>query len=153
MVTRSTTGRGGAKVPGEPKGPLQEVTDIPLRHPKGGRPPERGAVREATEVSIKAATDTGRLTDEDAAAVAAIRALADKIDAWDDIVQWAIEDAGAEGRPKVPANDNVTLPTFLKFCDALGLTPAGRDRLADKKESSGGSKLGKLRSAHGGPTA
>ncbi|MFJ9387719.1 hypothetical protein ACIRON_02790 [Nocardioides sp. NPDC101246] len=98
-------------------------------------------------MSIKAAKEAGRLTDEDSAAIAAIRALADKIDAWDDIVQWAIEDAGAEGRPKVPANDNVTLPTFLKFCESLGLTPAGRQRLADKKETPGG-KLAKLRSVH-----
>lgn len=64
---------------------------------------------------------------KDAAVVAAAYALARKIDAWDIIVAWAHEDAVADGsRPKVPQNDNTTLPTFLKYCEALGLTPAAR---------------------------
>ena len=63
----------------------------------------------------------------DAGAVAAVLALARKIDAWDVIVQWAIEDASeTESRPKVPANDNTSLPTFLKYCESLGLTPNAR---------------------------
>lgn len=60
-----------------------------------------------------------------AATVRAARSLARKIDAWDVIVDWAIEDAqevrGA--RPAVPANDNVSLATFLKYMNDLGLTP------------------------------
>ncbi len=61
----------------------------------------------------------------DAAAVAAARALAAKIDAWDEIVQWAVEDQSESGaaRPAVPANDNVSLGSFLKYLDALQLLP------------------------------
>ena len=74
--------------------------------------------------SIMTAT---HLEPKHAGAVAAARALAAKIDAWDTIVQWAIEDAHeseARGaRPAVPANDNVSLPSFLKYLDALQLVP------------------------------
>lgn len=70
----------------------------------------------------------------DAATVAAGLALAQKIDAWDEIVQWAIEDAAdSESRPKVPANDNTSLPTFLRYCEALGLTPGSRRALTGDK--------------------
>lgn len=83
---------------------------------------------ESTERAIKAAT---HLTKKDAGAVEALRLLARKIAAWDTIVEWAIEDAARdERRPVVPANDNVSIPTYLKFCESLGLTPAGRIKLA-----------------------
>lgn len=105
---------------------------------------------EATEAALSSAK---HLTDMDAGAVEALRALARKIDAWDQIVEWALDDvAGHEGeRPKVPANDNVSVPTYLKFCESLGLTPAGRTRAQIEKAGDGGgpSKLGKLRLAHG----
>ena len=65
----------------------------------------------------------------DAAAVEALLALARKIDAWDVIAGWALDDAGGEGRPAVPANDNTSLGSFLKFCESLGLTPVGRKSL------------------------
>ena len=102
-----------------------------------------------TERSIKAAT---HLTDMDLGAVEAIRALARKIDAWDQIVEWALNDAQqkAGARPAVPQNDNVSISAYLKYCDQLGLSPAGRKALdIDKAGESGGSKLGKLRSVHG----
>ena len=74
--------------------------------------------------SIMTAT---HLEPKHAGAVAAARALAAKIDAWDTIVQWAIEDAHeaeARGaRPAVPANDNTSLPSFLKYLEALQLVP------------------------------
>jgi hypothetical protein len=51
----------------------------------------------------------------------------------------------------VPQNDNVSISAYLKYCDQLGLTPAGRKSLElDKGGESGGSKLGKLRTVHGG---
>lgn len=80
------------------------------------------SVLEALDVAIAAAT---HLTPRDTAAVAAARALAGKIDAWDQIVEWALDDAAErEGaRPKVPANDNVSLPSLLKYLDALQLVP------------------------------
>ena len=54
----------------------------------------------------------------------------------------------------VPQNDNVSISAYLKYCDQLGLSPAGRKSLEiDKGGESSGSKLGKLRGVHGGKTA
>ena len=79
------------------------------------------SVAEALEVALAAAD---HLEPKHAATVVAARALAEKIDAWQIIVEWALEDAAeSESRPKVPANDNTSLPTFLKFMEALQLTP------------------------------
>jgi hypothetical protein len=103
----------------------------------------------ATEEAITAAA---HLVDSDKGAVEAMRALARKIDAWDQIVEWAIDDATHKdgARPTVPQNDNVSISAYLKYCDQLGLTPAGRKALdIDRGGESGGSKLGKLRSVHG----
>lgn len=110
---------------------------------------------DATEAAIAAAT---HLTEMDDGAVEAMRALARKIDAWDQVVQYALDDlAGNEtkgARPSVPQNDNVSISAYLKYCDQLGLTPAGRKSLdIDKAGESGGSKLGKLRGVHGGKSA
>lgn len=104
---------------------------------------------DATETAIKAAD---HLTTMDDGAIEALRALARKIDAWDQIVEWALDDVvGKTGaRPSVPQNDNVSISAYLKYCDQLGLTPAGRKSLdLDKGGESGGSKLGKLRTVHG----
>lgn len=101
-----------------------------------------GPVATATEAAIGAAT---HLTPADAGALEALRALARKIDAWDTIVQWALNDAvQTESRPTVPTNDNVSLPTYLKFCESLGLTPLGRGRLPEKKPEAKSGKLGRL---------
>ena len=80
----------------------------------------RLSVLDSLEASISAAT---HLEPRHAATVGAARALAAKIDAWDAIVQWALEDAAeSESRPKVPANDNTSLGTYSKYLDQLGLT-------------------------------
>jgi len=85
---------------------------------------ELGRVREGLEKSLRSAT---HLTELDAAAVEAARALADKIDAWDVIVRWAYRDAAErETRPAVPQHDNVSIPSFMKALHALGLTPEAR---------------------------
>jgi len=98
-----------------------------------------GDVREALDESVAAATHLGSL---DAGAVAAARALADKIDCWDTIVDWAMDDAvqlgDGRGRPAVPANDNTSLPTFLRYCEALGLTPGSRGDVKPKEAGTGG---------------
>ena len=93
------------------------------------------------EVSIAAAT---HLTPMDGAAVEALRLLARKVQAWDQIVVWALDDAPEGKRPSVPQNDNVSLSAFLKYCDQLGLSPAGRKVLDLKRERAGG-KLTALR--------
>jgi hypothetical protein len=96
----------------------------------------------ATDEAIIAAV---HLTPMDAGAVEALRALARKIDAWDVVVRWAGEDAGDTGsRPTVPQNDNVSLSAYLKYCDQLGLTPAGRKAL-DQKVVPAGGKLSAIR--------
>lgn len=131
----------------------------------------RGRVRTALDASVKAAT---HLTDMDLGVIEAARALADKIDAWDVIVEWALDDANQDGtgRPKVPQNDNVSLASFLKYCESLGLTPAqrkerptttatpgtGSRKKSDPEVSAGDSvgsvsSLDKLRQARGGRTA
>lgn len=93
------------------------------------------SVADATERALAAAT---HLDDTHAGAIEALRAVARKIDAWDQIVEWAIEDArstdGKESRPKVPQNDNVSLPTYLKFCESLGLTPLGQTKLPKQEK-------------------
>ena len=98
------------------------------------------------EESIKASS---HLTDLDRGAMEALRALARKIDAWDVIVEWALDDAREdEGRPRVPQNDNVSISAFLKGCEQLGLTPTGRKALDVKvEEGSGGTNLGNLQAA------
>ncbi|MFC9966324.1 hypothetical protein ACFVH4_19015 [Nocardia ignorata] len=46
--------------------------------------------------------------------------------------------------------DNVSMPTYLRYCESLGLTPAGRRQMAPKEAPSAPSKLGQLRAVHGG---
>jgi hypothetical protein len=96
-----------------------------------------GAVLEATEASLEAAT---HLTEMDAGAVQALRSLAKILDAM-----LGDDDGGGEREVKF---DNVTIPTYLKYCESLGLTPAGREKLALKKDE--GAKRGKLVSLQGG---
>lgn len=106
------------------------------------------SVASATEAAIAAAT---HLTPMDGGTLEALRKLARKIDAWDQIVEWALDDKagkhGWEGRPVVPEHDNVSIPTYLKFCESLGLTPAGRVRLPKPKEAA---PVGRLQSIQGG---
>lgn len=107
-----------------------------------------GDVRDAFDEAVASAAHLGPI---DAAAVAAARALADKIDAWDLIVEWAADDLAGNprpgARPAVPQNDNTSLPSFLRYCEALGLTPAARKELEPAKEEAAGGKLTLLRNS------
>ena len=89
------------------------------------------SVLESLEASLAVAT---HLEPKHAATVGAARALAAKIDAWDTIVQWALEDAhDAQSRPMVPANDNTSLGTYARYLEQLGLTvPAAKASPAKK---------------------
>lgn len=89
------------------------------------------SVLESLNASISVAT---HLEPKHAATVGAARALAAKIDAWDTIVQWALEDAAeSESRPKVPANDNTSLGTYSRYLEQLGLTVAAPAKVTGKK--------------------
>lgn len=102
-----------------------------------------GEVIDATEKAIAAAR---HLTDMDAGTVEALRALARKIDGADEYFE-ALADVAAERKLRPPSPDNVSIPTYLKFCESLGLTPAGRVRLVEqKKPEAKGGKLGRLSS-------
>lgn len=90
------------------------------------------SVVEATETAIEAAT---HLTDMDQGAVQMLRTLAAAAD--------AIDENGLNPAGKL---DNVTIPTYLRYAESLGLTPAGRARLAEKKPEGKGGKLGRLSS-------
>ncbi|TDW31012.1 terminase small subunit [Cryobacterium psychrophilum] len=88
-------------------------------------------VVEATEISVQAASHLDR-TGKDAGAVAAILALARKIDDWDAVVDHIMEQIAMDPESKMrpPGVDNSSLPTYLKFCESLGLTPGSRGELS-----------------------
>lgn len=90
------------------------------------------SVAKATESAIGAAT---HLTDMDRGAVEMLRALASAAD--------LIDESGLNPAGKL---DNVTIPTYLRYAESLGLTPAGRARLVEKKPEAKGGKLGRLAS-------
>ena len=75
----------------------------------------------------------------DGPAIEAARALALKIDMADLYFEELAERAEAR-KLRPPSPDNVSIPTFLKYCESLGLTPAGRGKLVGGKPE--GSKSG-----------
>ncbi len=90
----------------------------------------------ATQRSVAAAEG---LVGLDAGAVAVLLELARQID-------YLAANGGLREDGKL---DNVSIPTYLKFCNELGLTPAGREKLKPKEQAVGG-KLAQLRSVKGG---
>lgn len=110
----------------------------------------------STRASVEAATHLDK-EGVHAAAIAAMLSAARKIDAWDIIVDWALTDAlENETRPAVPANDNVTLSTYLKYLESLGLTPAGQAALLKGKPApapKASSKMATLTALQGGKSA
>jgi hypothetical protein len=75
----------------------------------------------ATEKALKAV----KPTDAEAGVAEAMLALARKIDAWDVIVDYALDDLAGKpktSRPTVPQNDNVSISAYLKYCESLGMT-------------------------------
>ena len=84
----------------------------------------------ATQHSIDAASHLDA-KGKDAGAIAALLALANKIENSDVILERVLrqirEDPESKIRP--PAVDNVSLSTYLKYCISMGLTPGGRGEL------------------------
>jgi hypothetical protein len=89
-----------------------------------------------TNEAIQAGKRAGQLTDMDEGACSVLLQLAERLDDPDFPV--------IDGK-----FDNVTQALYFKACEQLGLTPAGRSRLAEKKETGGG-KLAQLRAVQGG---
>ena len=80
---------------------------------------EDESLLEATNKAIKAAT---HLQPKDRGAVQALRMLARKIDTMEDFYQTLCDDYESRGlRP--PSQDNVSIPTYLRYSESLGLTP------------------------------
>lgn len=98
---------------------------------------EDGSIAEATDRSIRAAT---HLTTMDEGAVQMLRGLAQTVD---EIVANGL-------MSKSGKFDNVTIPTYLKAAESLGLTPAGRGLKFETKKAVVGSKLAQLRAIQGG---
>lgn len=78
------------------------------------------SILEEAGASVEAARGSGLIGDEDRAAVAALLMLAEQLD-------QLVDGLTPDGKL-----DNVSAPTFLKYLDALGLTPAARRQRADK---------------------
>ena len=83
---------------------------------------------EATSRSVEAAK--AALSPLDDGAVSVLLELARQIDVM----------AANGGLREDGKLDNVSIPTYLRFCESLGLTPAGREKLTAKK----GEPVGKL---------
>lgn len=91
---------------------------------------------ETTNEAIQAGKRAGVITDMDEGACSALLQLAERLDDPD--------------YPNIDGRfDNVTAALYFKACDQLGLTPAGRARLPERKEGKGG-KLAQLRAVEGG---
>lgn len=103
------------------------------------------SVYDETVAAVDSARASGLLEASDDGAVAALLHIAEQIDSQID---------GLTPSGKL---DNVSIPTFLKYCEALGLTPLSRQKIRaamlenDKEgKSNSGGKLGKLRAINGG---
>jgi hypothetical protein len=99
------------------------------------------SIATATDRAIEAAT---HLTVMDQGAVETLRFLAKKIDTEETLRDMALEWAAEDEKRRPPSVDNVSIPTYLKFCESLGLTPAGRVRLDGEKKGNAGGKLASL---------
>lgn len=108
---------------------------------EAGPPPEKrrpsvpkveGPVYNATLAAVE---NADHLTDLDQPAVAVLLDLAKTID-------------GMDQRPSTAPLDNVTIPTFHRYAESLGLTPMSRQKL-DVRKPKGESPLEKARKAWG----
>ena len=76
------------------------------------------SVEDETRRAVEAAMVDGTLTEKDAGVVETLMHIAREIDSLVD---------GINGAGKL---DNVSVPTYLKFSEALGLTPSSRVKFA-----------------------
>lgn len=150
----------------------QKFCDADCRRGRARRPdlelvedqpePEWGPVEGALEEALAEAIEKKKLGVLDRATAQAARVLARKIDdeqaRWDYCFEWQelwsdwlrrteddpdYDESPPTSPPKPPPMDNVSIPTFLRYAESLGLTPAGRGRIPGEKvkEAGGGSTL------------
>lgn len=99
------------------------------------------SVAEATRQAVQAAKSAGIVNDADAGVVAVLMHLAESIDAMED---------GLTPSGKL---DNVSVPTYLKYAEALGLSPKAREVAGFDLGGATVSKIGKFRAVAGGKSA
>lgn len=92
------------------------------------------SVVEETQAAVDASP---HITGADAGAVATLLHIAGQIDAQ------------TNGLTPDGKLDNVSVPTYLKYCDALGLTPVARLRFKDEVKEGSSGKLAHLRDVTG----
>lgn len=123
------------------------------------KPTDPVSVLDATNRSIAKALEE-KILDRDlhAAPIAAARHLAQRIDDTDTLADFLAVYA-TDNNLRPPSQDNVSIPTFLKYCESLGLTVVTA-KVAPAKGGSGGqqddkpkSKLVGLRSQFAGQGA
>lgn len=102
-----------------------------------------GVVLAETDKSIAAAIKDKTIDPAiSAGPIAALRELAARIDGLD-LDEYEARGIEVTSEMLTAAiKDNVSLPTYLKACEALRLTPASR---ANLQEAKGGGALGKIR--------
>lgn len=98
-------------------------------------------VLDATQAAVDAARDNGIIRDADAGTVAVLLHLAQAID--DQV----------DGLTPSGKLDNVSVPTYLKFAESLGLSPKAREAAGFDAQSATVSKIGKFRAVAGGKSA
>ncbi|UTX33736.1 hypothetical protein NNL26_06955 [Micrococcus luteus] len=99
------------------------------------------SITEATHQAVEAAKRAGIITDADAGSVAVLLHLAEAIDAQED---------GLTPSGKL---DNVSVPTYLKFAEALGLSPKARKAGGFDLQVTDAPRIGRFRAVAGGKTA
>lgn len=80
---------------------------------------------------------SAHITDADAGAVATLLHMAELIDAQ-------VDGMSPDGKL-----DNVSVPTYLKYCHALGLTPVSRLQFPEQKKEDSRGKIAHLRDVTG----
>lgn len=95
--------------------------------------------------SVAEGRAAGKLGASDEAAIVAANQVARKVDNADAYFQELAADA-VDHRLRPPSQDNVSLPVFLKYLDALGLTPAARKEKAAPSKGGASGRVAAFRS-------
>lgn len=140
MVTRGGAGRKSAQVSAATSRRQEKSPPGGGAGAGGSRARAKSAARTVAGQTAAAVAAATHLTDADAGAVEVLQRLAGTIDSL--LASGFLTETGKF--------DNVSIPTYLRYCESLGLTPAGRVKLGEKESAGGGGKLAQLRAITGG---